>query len=339
MLTLAAWTHDLSPYLWRISGNFGIRWYGVSYLLGFVIGYLLLRLMATRGWVRIPKQAVIDFILAAILGTIIGGRLGYVLFYRIDLLWEVKSTIPWWGVLDIANGGMASHGGMIGMIIACVLFSRKLIQAGVKDASALHLMDTLCLIAPPGLFLGRIANFINGELLGSVAALPGQPAPWWSVRFPQELRDDSLRFPHTPEQQDAIAALVEEAGGSNEAMMARIQSGDHAYTESISQYLSARHPSQIYQAIAEGVVLFIVLWWIWRKPRRPGVMVAAFFITYGIGRIITEIWRLPDVHLDRWMGLSRGQWLSVLMIVAGVVLLAIIRKRNQSPIGGWMKTA
>jgi len=339
MFTLAAWTHDISPYLWRISGSFGIRWYGVSYLLGFIVGYLLLKLMARRGWVRIPKEAVMDFILAAILGTIIGGRLGYVLFYRIDLLWEFKNTIPWWGVLDIANGGMASHGGMIGMIIACIMFSRKLVRAGFKDATPLHLMDVLCLIAPPGLLLGRVANFINGELLGAPVAMPGQPAPWWSVRFPQELRDLSLRFPHTPEQQEAISDLVEQAGGTNDAMLERIQSGDHEFTQALSQYLSARHPSQLYQAFAEGVVLFVVLWWIWRKPRRPGVMVAAFFITYGIGRIITEIWRLPDAHLDRWMGLSRGQWLSVLMIVAGAALLGVINKRQHPRIGGWMKTA
>lgn len=341
MLTLGAWTHDISPYVLRISGDFGIRWYGVSYLLGFILGYLLLRLMAKRGWVRIPQAAVVDFILAAVLGTIIGGRLGYIAFYRPELLWEFTPNIPWWGALDIAHGGMASHGGMIGMIIACAIFSRKLVRAGFKDASTLHLMDCLCLICPPGLFLGRIANFINGELLGAIVADRGQPAPWWAVRFPQELREAPSFFPHPPEQQDQIAALVEESGGSLDAVLNRIQGGDAAFKETISRYLYARHPSQLYQAFAEGIVLFVVLWWIWRKPRRPGVMVAAFFITYGIGRIVTEFWRLPDAHLQvpRWLGLSRGQWLSVLMIVAAFALLAIIRKRKEQPIGGWCTKA
>lgn len=338
MLTLGAWTHDLSPYVWRISGDFGIRWYGISYLAGFIAGYLMLKLMARKGWVRVPTAAVMDFILAAVLGTIIGGRLGYVLIYRLELLWEFRPTLPWWGVLDVAHGGMASHGGMIGMIIACVIFSRKLVRAGFKDATPLHLMDCLCLICPPGLFFGRIANFINGELLGATVADPGKPSPWWSVRFPQELRDEPLRYPHTQEQQDAISALVDSAGGSLDAVIDRIQHGDTTLRDSLGQYLYARHPSQIYQAIAEGIVLLLVLWWVWRKPRKPGVMVATFFITYGIGRIATEHWRLPDTHLavQRWLGLSRGQWLSVVMVVAGCILLGVLRKSAAKPLGGWM---
>jgi len=122
-----------------------------------------------------------------------------------------------------------------------------------------------------------------------------------------------------------------------ERALVALQSGSAELAEKLAPVLSARHPSQLYQAIAEGVVLGAVLWWVWRSPRLPGVASSAFLITYGALRIVTEIWRLPDGHLETptLLGLSRGQWLSVLMVLAGLGMLAIVTRRGGPRLGGW----
>ena len=201
MPTLAAWVHDISPFVLRISDDFGVRWYGVSYALAFLLAWLVLRWLARRGATAIPQERTGDVILYCVAGVLIGGRLGYVLVYQPSLLWSFERSIPWWGVLAINKGGMASHGGMLGVIIASWFAARML---GTPDSAKpseprrrlpmLHVLDTLVLVTPMGLFLGRVANFINGELLGRVAAPPGAPAPWWSIKFPQELPDEWLRI-------------------------------------------------------------------------------------------------------------------------------------------------
>lgn len=348
MQILAVWTHDLSPYVVRLSGDFGIRWYGVSYLLGWAIAILLLKWMARKRWVLLAPEGVFDFMLTLFFGMVVGGRLGYVLVYQPTLFMHFEPTFPWWGVLDIAHGGMASHGGMVGLVLACVVWARKMRRAGIKQASALHLMDCVALTAPPGIALGRIANFINGELLGKVVAGPGEPAPSWAVRFPQELLERRGELNLSEEQQTKLAEIVGRVirpGETVDSAIGRIieavQNGSTSLKAEITPLLSARHPSQFYQAFAEGVVVMLVLWWIWRRPRKPGVALAWFLIVYGIGRVATEFWRLPDahLHLQRIAGLSRGQWLSVGMVAIGaVVLIWISLKSKAQPLGGWSKS-
>ncbi|HVZ93861.1 MAG TPA: prolipoprotein diacylglyceryl transferase [Phycisphaerales bacterium] len=340
MLTLAAWLHDLSPFVWRFSSDFGIRWYGLAYVGGFVIAWLVLARLAKKGRVLIPPERIGDFILAVILGTILGGRLGYALVYRPELFTEFTSTAPWWGLLAINKGGMASHGGMIGILIACYILARR------WKLPLLHLTDCLALVAPFGIFLGRLANFVNGELLGAIVAPPGEPGPWWAVKFPQELLER-----RTADQNHALAqlfpdsAIVSDDGGVVTVavrdsvaadLIDRVQHHEPAARAVIEPILYSRHPSQLYQALAEGVILGAILWLIWKKPRAAGVVTAWFFIVYGIGRITTEIWRLPDAQFGdagRLFGLSRGQWLSAAMVAAGVALLFWIIKRRKPPIG------
>lgn len=357
MLTLGAWLHDLDPYAFRLSGGFGLRWYGLAYVAGFIAAWLVLVRLARRGRILIGADRVPDLILAVVVGTLVGGRLGYVLIYQPSLLVEFTSSAPWWGLLAINNGGMASHGGMIGIILACWMLARWC------RVPALHVMDLMALVAPIGIFFGRMANFVNGELLGRVAAPPGEPAPWWSVKYPQELLErfgqpsiedgtSLLTTPHrvpgelTPMQAEDLRAalsLLQAPEESNLELAAvravdLIQAGDAQAKEVFAPLLTARHPSQLYQALAEGVILGILLWFIWMKPRRPGVVGAWFLIIYGVGRIATEFVRLPDSHLavQRIMGLSRGQWLSALMIIAGAVALAWITSRKDVlPVGGW----
>lgn len=348
--TLAeAWLHDLGPFVVRFTDVLGIRWYGLAYALGFVLAYLILRVLSRRGLVLIPPHRCGDTILAVIVGVVVGGRLGYVLLYEPHLLWEFSSEPPWWGLFAIQRGGMASHGGMIGVILAAWRVSRgwRRPDGSIEGrCPPMHVMDVFALLAPVGLFLGRLANFINGELLGAVAAKPGEPAPWWSVKFPQEVLSGHST-PRTPAQDAALDALVERhraAGeswaGAYEGIVETIRAGGadgRRLAAELAPLLSARYPSQLLQAAAEGVVLGAALWAIWARPRKPGVVGAWFLIIYGVLRVATEFVRLPDAHLEvqKVLGLSRGQWFSVLMVVAGVAVLALIRRMKTMPVGGW----
>ncbi len=344
---LAAWIHNIDPIA------FGpVRWYGLSYIASFVIGYVLLRWLAKRGTVRIDAQFTLDVILALVIGVLVGGRLGSVLFYNPSQLISFTSSPPWWEVLAINKGGMASHGGMIGVILACWWVARR------HKLPMLHVADAIALIAPIGFFLGRIANFVNGELLGKIAARPWEDAPWWSVKFPHELSQRTREWYETvnPDTRaemnelsfsylggDVAAPLteIERVNAMGGVVTRSIQQGISGVAEQIGPLLNARHPSQLYQAFFEGVVLFVVLWAIAWKARKPGVIGAWFLIVYGAGRIFTEFYRLPDVGVSGFIpGLSRGQSLSVLMVVAGIGLLAwVVAKSDQPRMGGWLRVA
>ncbi|MBX3387542.1 MAG: prolipoprotein diacylglyceryl transferase [Phycisphaeraceae bacterium] len=352
-LSLAAFFHDLSPFILRLGDSFGLRWYGMAYVVAFVIAFVLMRHLARRGKVLIPPSRIGDAMVWVVAGTVVGGRLGYCLVYGRELFTDFSSSFPFWGVLAINKGGMASHGGLIGLILAAWRISRgfrpfpgeappnapSTYRVGVCPPP--HVMDVLAFCAPPGLLLGRIANFINGELLGRIVTPPGEPnAPWWSVRFPQELLS-SHAPPLSASQQLALEDLLASAAPE----MSPARALDHV-VENAAQYraqleplLSARVPSQLLQGAAEGLILGIVLLILWARPRKPGVIAATFVLVYGILRIITEVWRLPDPQFNqgRPLGLSRGQWLSVPMVAVGALWLWWSAMRPNSPkLGGWL---
>lgn len=353
----SAWLHDLDPFLWRISGDFGIRWYGLSYVAGFVIAWAIIRWLAGRGAVAIPKERAADAVLILAVCVVVGGRLGYALFYQPSLLISFERSFPWWSMLMINKGGMASHGGMLGVVVACFWISR-----GFKDESGrrigacppLHIGDIAAMVAPFGILLGRLANFVNGELLGRVVAPYAEPGPRWGVKFPKEALE---RFGELPDaQQRLLIGFVDRPEFGQSVMTARdpdrafaerfgelltrIQQGDAALARELEPIINTRAPSQLLQALAEGVVVGLVVWFVARVPRRPGVVGCWFLISYGVGRVLTEFVRLPDAHLStqQILGLSRGQWLSVLMVVAGAVLLGVVSRRGE-PMGGWLKPA
>lgn len=336
-----AWLHNLDPIIVRISGELAIRWYGVSYLAGFVLGWLVLRALAKRGQTPLSVRNVDDLVMSVVVGVIVGGRLGYAVFYDPSLLYTFSSNIPFWELFRVTNGGMASHGGMIGVAIAGWIFWRRFRheQPG-RPLPVMHVLDLLALAAPIGLGLGRVANFINGELLGKIVAMPGEPAPWWAVRFPQEVltkHDPAILMPLEARmaREESLRMLtgvpVESRGFTAAYEHVLDQLHRHAGTieESLRPLVSARHPSQLYQAFAEGLVLGVSLWIARRFTQRPGIISALFLIIYGLLRILTEFWRLPDAQLavQRVLGLSRGQWLSAVMVVVGAGLFAFVRKR------------
>lgn len=350
MLLLADWVHNLSPFALRISGGFGLRWYGLAYLLGFLIAWIILKKLATKNQLRVPAHHITDLMLWLVLGVIVGGRLGYVLIYQPSLLISFGPDFPFWGALRLNQGGMASHGGLVGVIAAAFFFARR------HKTSGFHILDCLALVAPIGLMLGRIANFVNGELLGRIVAQRNEPGPWWSIRYPQELIERAGELPPLDPAQTAHleelivradAALAGVPGGPYGAaadqrvvqtlsdptidilpgyplLIEAIQQGHDRLANELAPLLTARHPSQLYQAVCEGPFVLAAVWSCWLLGhRKPGQTGAMFLISYGIGRIATEFFRLPDAHLRtaRILGLSRGQWLSASMIVAGILLI------------------
>ncbi len=353
--TLASWFHTLDPNVFRISGDLSVKWYGLSYVAGFLLAWLLLHVLATRRLVAIPVHRVPDAMTWLFFGIVAGGRLLYVLVYDRSLLTSFTSTPPWWGLLAVHKGGMASHGAMIGCVLAAWRISRGWPDGPdgtrVGRCSTLHVMDFLALASPLGLLLGRLANFINGELLGKVVAPAGQKGPWWTVQFPQELLGwtgpgTKEVLSHTPDLSPAqLAALNQlvtsqiKPGESWQQALRYVVSRAEQFRPQLEPLVSARHPSQLYQALAEGLVLGLVVWTLWARPRKAGLIAAAWLIVYGVLRVVTELWRLPDAQFGSQgkllLDLSRGQWLSVGMVAVGVALLVWSAKRPGQPIGGW----
>jgi phosphatidylglycerol---prolipoprotein diacylglyceryl transferase len=259
----------INPILISI-GPFSVRWYALAYIVGIIAGWFYARaiISSERFWGGPAPLTVTDFddfVIWITLGIILGGRIGYVLFYNLPHFAENPIEI-----LQLWNGGMSFHGGVLGCIVAIVLFAMR------RGIPVLSLGDVTAAVAPIGLFLGRIANFINGELWGRRTDVP------WAMIFPH--------------------------GGP-----------------------VPRHPSQLYEAALEGVVLFIVLALLVRfgALKRPGVVTGVFAIGYGVARITCEFFREPDVQLGfLWGGLTMGMLLCIPLILAGIAVLAVAFKRT-----------
>lgn len=253
------------------AGPFTVRWYGLAYIAGFICAGAILWATSKRWRVRIDEDALLTIMLCVVVGVIVGGRLGYVLVYGNGYYLAHPDQI-----LAFSNGGMSFHGGLIGALLSGIVAGR------MTRIPYLTLADMGCIAAPIGLFFGRCANFVNGELWGAPTDLP------WGVVF-----------------------------GGSAGMM-------------------PRHPSQLYEALLEGVVLFTVLFVLSRRrpPRPQGTFLGIFLILYGIFRFSIEFVREPDAQIGYlWGGwLTMGQVLSVPLILVGVAVLAyaLVKKRPQT---------
>jgi phosphatidylglycerol:prolipoprotein diacylglycerol transferase len=305
---LAYYLHNLDPIIFRIYDNVGPRWYGLSYVLAFICGYLLFLWLAKRGFADLPPQRVGDFITGcALFGVIIGGRLGYVFFYKPEMLREPLSIFRVW------EGGMSSHGGMLGLLLFTLYYAHR------HKISWTNLADNLGVTAPIGLFFGRCANFINGELYGRMTKVP------WAMQFPKEL------FDHPQEAERAVAACarIDPSLATPDAIVGAVRSQPQVAT-ALRSILSPRHPSQLYEAFFEGIVLFAILWFVRTRRREPnGVLTGLFFIWYAIFRIVIEYFREPDATL---VGLfTRGQFFSFFLIAIGLGFVAVAKMRPTYP--------
>ncbi|MGZ3745361.1 MAG: prolipoprotein diacylglyceryl transferase [Pseudobdellovibrionaceae bacterium] len=341
------YVHDLNPFAIQFSENFGIRWYGLSYMIGFLCSYLLIRWLTYRQRAGLTPNMVGDFIIYAAVGTLVGGRLGYVFFYAPDLILKFKASFPFWGIFAVNEGGMASHGGMIGIVVACLLFAHR------HGVNSLYLLDLVSVSGPIGVFFGRIANFINGELVGRPA-----PADFpYSVKFPQDILNwPSMDFPKLNSLVEVVnkinipreqwLAMVEkyqldtlsrsQVYDALQKIVAEIQNGNQGVRDSLAPLLTARYPSQLLGALGEGLFLFLVLFFLWRKGRKPGFIAAMFIILYALVRIGDEAFRMPDVQIGyQWLDLTRGQWLSAGMFIIGLSMMFLWMRSNSLNIPGW----
>lgn len=233
-------------------GPLALRWYGMMYALAFILGWPLLRKRAERFFPQLTADHLGDLMTWMLVGVVLGGRLGYSLFYQ--PLYYLSNPLA---ILRVWEGGMSFHGGMLGVLLAGWWFSRR------HGMTFLALADLVTPVVPLGLLLGRIGNFINGELWGRPTDVP------WAMVFPNA----------GPEP---------------------------------------RHPSQLYEAGLEGVILFLVLHWLGRKERTEGFLIGVFLLGYGLCRFVVEYFRQPDAHLGLLsLGMSMGQWLSLPMLLVG----------------------
>ena len=328
-----SYLHSLNPFAIQITETIGLRWYGLAYLTGFFIAWLLIRRFSKKGLTPLTKEQSGDFVLSSVLGVVIGGRLGYVLFYQPELLITFEPTFPWWEAIAIHKGGMSSHGGMLGVLVTMVYWSRK------HGVGLPHLMDLGPYVAVPGLCLGRVANFVNGELWGR--RLPEQlqkEPPFWSVKYPTEITEVWVQFPDTHQQKLNTLLELQSTilGGNNfyQNIVYEAYKGNQKIIDTITPLLTAWYPSQLYQAATNGFLLFIVLTIIWWKPKKEGVIAGWFLVIYGLFRIVTEAYRQPDGGVAMIVGLTRGQLLSVLMVVAGSAFILFFSRRSVDKTGG-----
>ena len=264
------WVDRLNPWVIHFAGDFGIRWYGVAYLAGILAAYLFFIHWTRRGRLPISADEVATLILYAAFGVIVGGRLGYGVLYDLPTILRNPTEI-----FAIWHGGMASHGGMLGMISAIWLFALR------RRLDPWIFLDAAAATGPIGIFLGRIANFINGELWGQTSTLP------WAVIFPDAPLVNGVNLP--------------------------------------------RHPSQLYAAGLEGLLVLAVTQTVFYRQRHTGMTTAAACITYGIGRFLDEFWRQPDAGQPIfWNWMSKGQLYTIPMLLAGIVL--ILWRRRAMPI-------
>ena len=254
---------DIDPVIFSV-GPLSVRWYGLMYLIGFALAMWLANRQAEKsnsGW---TKEQVSDLLFYGMLGVILGGRIGYVLFYQFSYFIENPLYL-----FRIDQGGMSFHGGTLGVITAIAIF------AWTRKKSLFEVGDFVVPLVPLGLLAGRIGNFINGELWGRVTDVP------WAFIFP--------------------------SGGPE-----------------------PRHPSQLYEAFLEGLVLFLILQWFIKKPRPAGSVAGVFLLGYGVFRFIVEYFREPDAHLGLFAGfISMGQILSLPMVIGGLGLLIWAYKKPQ----------
>ena len=334
-VVFATYVHNLDPIIFEITHGIALRWYGLAYLAGFLGGYVLLKRLAEKKlWVLQPEKTA-DFIAAAaLLGVFIGGRLGYVLFYQIPRDGFDSVLHDPLGIFKVWEGGMASHGGILGLVIFTFFYAKK------HKVSWTGLGDGLCVVAPLGLMCGRIANFINGELYGRIA----QGVPW-AVKFPATFNDpkspESANFNEAfqsafyayPAMGESIAKFATE--NSREIseydylqILAEANRQSPAVNHAIEPYLEPRHPSQLYEGLLEGVLLFAILWCVRiRYPNAPhGLLTGLFFGLYATFRIFAEQFREPDAAWVIEGILTQGQFLSIFMYAFSAAFLGYAYK-------------
>ena len=278
-------------------GPFAVRWYALAYIVGLIIGWRYCLMLADRPPRLIARKEIDDFLVWATMGVVLGGRIGFILFYNLPFYIDHPLQM-----LELWHGGMSFHGGALGVTIAIMVFCRQ------RGLSIFALSDIVIEAIPIGLFFGRIANFINGELWGRMTDVA------WAIIYP----NGAVGANAVPPNLLGLCQSVTFADGS-------------------SGFNCPRHPSELYEAACEGVLLFLLLLYFERRGvrRQPGIETGIFLIGYAIARMSGELFRQPDVQLGflfqiGGFGVTMGQLLSIPVLVAGVVIIWWMRRASRA---------
>lgn len=335
MILAESIVHTLDPFLFRITAEFGPRWYGLAYAAGFLVAWGLARWLAKSGRVAISTAQAADLVTILAIGVLAGGRIGHILFYEPKLLVGFSGDFPFWDAINIAHGGMSSHGGMIGVGVAAMWSARRM------RLPFLAVGDIACFAAPIGLGLGRLANWVNGELLGK--ALPetmqGNP-PWWSVKYPSELLEKGFA---NADRLAALSPLRSRIGAHPgdslaKALFDACYRHDAEVLGKVAPLLTARYPINFMQAFTDGVLLMLALVVVWLRPRPAGTLMGWFMLVYGALRCVTEAYREPDPDVLHTTVVTMPVLLSLSMCMVGLALLLRVRGRGDRH-GGLLSAA
>jgi phosphatidylglycerol---prolipoprotein diacylglyceryl transferase len=299
--------HFIDPVAIPLPGPVDVRWYGLAYVFAFTVGYYVLRYLSRVGFLKLDYDAISDLVFGLILGTILGARIGYILFYDFDSFIANPARI-----IRLWEGGLSFHGGLAGVVLASAYYVRK------YNIRLVNLLDSLALGVPFGILAGRTANFINGELYGRITT---SEVPW------------AMRFPTDPIAMQLLG--IDRVYGIRERELAILQVRASSAWEAVRDQVPLRHPSQLYEALTEGLLLALILWAVfllfkrkdWRLP--SGLLSGIFLTGYGVFRSFVELFRQPDAQfrtVDDPIGtvlgpLTMGQTLSLFIILSGLWLL------------------
>jgi phosphatidylglycerol:prolipoprotein diacylglycerol transferase len=351
--------HDFSPFVFKFSDSIGIQWYGLFYLISVFFSYFIVRWFSSRQNAHFTKTLSIDFIFFSGIGLFFGARIGYLL-YEPNLFLLFRNDFPYWGVLAIDEGGLSIHGAIFGLFISTFLFSLK------SGISQLYLLDLSAIIGSFAIFWGRFASFFSGEYLGrTVQEANGIGSEFINglaenilMKFPQEI----LQWPLTHfTKLEKLNSLIEKVPGLSsqiwmeslqqyqenekargivqeylEKILNSVHDGNSTVLSLLTPFLENRHPVQLYSALCEGLIIFVLLFLLWFKPRKPGVITANFIVLYSVMRIFIEQFALPDAQLGyRWMNVTQAQGLSVLMLILGLWFLFFYGRGGALAAPGW----
>lgn len=333
------------PVIFEVFGPLALRWYGLTYVLTFIGGYLIFRWLQKTGYLRCKLEDVTNYIITGVLGTFLGGRLGYLLFYQFDKLFLGEGGLSvgerFEMVYKVWDGGMSFHGGLIGVVVATMIYVWR------KKHSFFNVMDAACHFVPYGIVCVRFGNFINGELYGrTINDASGNPIydadklPWYAMKFPTEMHDKRA----SAALQDALEK--DYLAAHPDAKMVpkhfpELPVPADVWTK-VEPLFPGRYPSQLVQLMCEGFLVLVFVWVLRRWVKRPGIIGPLFIMAYAVCRIPSELVRQPDTHIDpnhaenlgatahflASIGLTMGQLLCIGMFIAGIVLLVINSRRN-----------
>lgn len=331
--------HNFDPYIFQLASGAGLRWYGLAYVASLAFCFFYWRRLAAKRAIELSKSQVVDFTLLNFLAAMAGGKLIFALFYSPRLLVTFSASPPYWGMLDFSQTGNAAFGFLLANLLLCWWYARK------HGFSFLRILDFTALAGSLCVVFIRLGNFVNGELIGTVS----QTA--WARKFPEEMyfwlgyapEWEKLRALGNPVSRwldpavwarwvdvlQANPSLTQDPNSEPMRFLKRgisllieaIQRKNPHITEAIAPLLEPRHPAQLYQALGEGLFVFLALQWLWRRKPAPGKIAAAFTLLYALTRFIVEFWKMPNPWMGySALGLTAAQWMCLVMLPFGLAL-------------------